>query len=104
LWQEEVSPAHRRVRRMGIPLTKACPECQEEMELITSDDVGEILVYECPECGYQEETRVEKEDTGVDDVQVLELPELSADDEAEGMLAETPEDEVEETVVPEDAE
>ena len=24
--------------------------------------VGEIVVYECPECGYQEETRVERED------------------------------------------
>jgi len=32
------------------------------MELITADDVGEVLVYECPECGSQEETRVESED------------------------------------------
>ncbi len=47
---------------MAIPLTKLCPECQEEMELITADDVGEIVVYECPECGYQEETRIENED------------------------------------------
>lgn len=46
---------------MAIPLTRTCPECQEEMELITTDDVGEILVYECPECGYQEETRVERD-------------------------------------------
>jgi len=47
---------------MAIPLTKLCPECQEDMELITADDVGEIVVYECPECGYQEETRIENED------------------------------------------
>lgn len=45
-----------------VPLTRTCPECQEDMELITADDVGEILVYECPECGYQEEIRVEHED------------------------------------------
>ena len=89
---------------MGIPLTKACPECQEEMELITSDDVGEILVYECPECGYQEETRVEKEDTEIDDVHFPELSEPSMDEEPEGMLAETSEDEAEETLVPDDAE
>jgi DNA-directed RNA polymerase subunit M/transcription elongation factor TFIIS len=53
---------------MAIPLTKICPECQQEMELITADDVGEILVYECPECGYQEETRVEREDEGLDEL------------------------------------
>jgi DNA-directed RNA polymerase subunit M/transcription elongation factor TFIIS len=47
---------------MAIPLTKPCPECQEEMELITADDVGEVVVYECPECGYQEETRVERDE------------------------------------------
>lgn len=39
------------------------------MELITADDVGEVLVYECPECGSQEETRIENDaeddDTGV---------------------------------------
>ncbi len=53
---------------MAIPLTKACPECQEEMELITADVVGEILVYECPECGYQAETRVESEEESDDAV------------------------------------
>lgn len=47
---------------MPIPLTKTCPECQEQMELVTADDVGEILVYECPECGYQDETRIETEE------------------------------------------
>jgi transcription elongation factor Elf1 len=47
--------------RAAIPLTRVCPECQEEMELITADDVGEVLVYECPECGSQEEMRIENE-------------------------------------------
>ncbi len=65
---------------MAIPLTKACPECQEEMELITADDVGEILVYECPECGYQEETRVEREDE-LDDVPSPGPADLPEDDE-----------------------
>jgi DNA-directed RNA polymerase subunit M/transcription elongation factor TFIIS len=89
---------------MGIPLTKACPECQEEMELITSDDVGEILVYECPECGYQEETRVESEDTGLDDAQLPEPSERAADEEAEGDLVEISEDEAEGGRVADDAE
>ena len=44
---------------MTIPLTRSCPECQGEMELLTSDDVGEVLVYECPDCGNQIESRVE---------------------------------------------
>ncbi len=61
---------------MSIPLTKSCSECQGEMELITADDVGEILIYECPECGHQEETRVEKVDTE-DDL-------LSSDQEGPG--------------------
>ena len=89
---------------MGIPLTKACPECQDEMELITSDEVGEILVYECPECGYQEETRVENEDAGFDDGQFPELTEPAAGEEADGSLAEVSEDEAEENLVPDDAE
>lgn len=53
---------HRDDVRAAIPLTRVCPECQEEMELITADDVGEVLVYECPECGSQEETRILNED------------------------------------------
>ena len=61
---------------MSIPLTKSCPECQAEMELITADDVGEIFIYECPECGHQDETRVEKVDTE-DDL-------LSSDQEGPG--------------------
>ncbi|HEV2357872.1 MAG TPA: hypothetical protein VGZ23_09725 [bacterium] len=52
---------HRDDARAAIPLTRVCPECQEDMELITADDVGEVLVYECPECGSQQELRIENE-------------------------------------------
>ena len=73
---------------MASPFTKICPECQEEMDLITADDVGEILVYECPECGYQEETRVASEDDDLDESQPVDVAELLADDEADDDLAE----------------
>ncbi len=59
----------------SVPLTRTCPECHEDMELITADDVGEILVYECPECGYQEEIRVEPDEASLsddDDVESLD--------------------------------
>jgi hypothetical protein len=75
---------------MAIPLTKACPECQEEMELITADDVGEILVYECPECGCQEETRIEQDDEALDG-QPAPFPADLPDDEGEADQVE-PED------------
>ena len=52
---------HRDEARAAIPLTRVCPECHEDMELITADDVGEVLVYECPECGSQHELRIENE-------------------------------------------
>ena len=64
-----------------IPLTRVCPECQEEMELITADDVGEVLVYECPECGSQEEIRIENETD--DDASILLGPDVWLDEEAE---------------------
>jgi len=70
---------------MSIPLTKPCPECQEEMELITADTVGEILVYECPECGYQEETRVETEEES-DDLPFPGPADLPEDDEEPDQL------------------
>ncbi|HXX38922.1 MAG TPA: zf-TFIIB domain-containing protein [bacterium] len=70
---------------METRFTKTCPECQEEMELITADDVGEVLVYECPECGYQEESRVERnESDDADAIQpedVLEFSDVAADEE-----------------------
>jgi rubredoxin len=66
----------------AIPLTRVCPECQEEMELITADDVGEVLVYECPECGSQEETRIES-DAEDDDAAPPLGPEAWVDDDVE---------------------
>lgn len=66
----------------AIPLTRVCPECQEEMELITADDVGEVLVYECPECGSQEETRIEN-DAEDDDAGSLLRPDAGPDEDAE---------------------
>lgn len=47
---------------MTIPVTKACPHCEGEMELLTADDTGEIAVYECPDCGSQVEHRVDQSD------------------------------------------
>ena len=32
------------------------------MELVTTDDAGEVVVYECPDCGYQVETPVEADE------------------------------------------
>jgi Zn ribbon nucleic-acid-binding protein len=72
---------------MPIPLTKTCPECEQEMELITSDVVGEVLVYECAECGYQEEIRVERdEDLDRDDLQSVGIMEALDEDDDEDEL------------------
>ncbi len=67
---------------MSIPFTKPCPECEQDMELVTADDVGEIVVYECPECGYQEETRIDREDDDLDEPQPLDAS-LALDDDAD---------------------
>lgn len=72
---------HRDDAQAAIPLTRVCPECQEEMELITTDEVGEVLVYECPECGSQEETRIESDDE--DDAGMLPGPDVWLDEETE---------------------
>jgi len=69
---------------MSIPFTKPCPECEEDMELVTADDVGEIVVYECPECGYQEETRIEREDDDLEEPQPLDVSALLDEDDADG--------------------
>jgi len=65
---------------MSIPFTKPCPECEEDMELVTADEVGEIVVYECPECGYQEETLIEREDDDLEEPQPLDVSLLLDDD------------------------
>ncbi|HKX17626.1 MAG TPA: zf-TFIIB domain-containing protein [bacterium] len=78
-----MSDRSRRDDTREIPLTRVCPECQEEMELITADDVGEVLVYECPECGSQEEIRIENESEDDETAPTLPGPDIWIDDEAE---------------------
>ncbi len=51
---------------MSIPMTRSCPQCEAEMELLTADDDGEIVVYECPDCGSQIETRVHEDEAEED--------------------------------------
>lgn len=62
---------------MPIPLTQTCPQCEADMELLTTADDGEVVVYECPDCGCQVEQRVE--DAEPDDDQ--DSPEPPPDDE-----------------------
>ncbi len=62
---------------MPIPLTQPCPQCEADMELLTTADDGDIVVYECPDCGCQVENEV-KDDVAEDD-QVSN--ELSSDDD-----------------------
>ncbi len=40
-------------------MNRPCPQCGAEMELLASDELGAVLVYECVDCGYQAEERVE---------------------------------------------
>lgn len=44
---------------MTVPFNRPCPQCGAEMELLASDDLGAVVVYECVECGYQVRERVE---------------------------------------------
>jgi uncharacterized metal-binding protein (TIGR02443 family) len=44
---------------MTVPFHRPCPECGADMELLASDELGAVLVYECVECGYQVKQRVE---------------------------------------------
>jgi DNA-directed RNA polymerase subunit RPC12/RpoP len=52
---------------MSIPMTRSCPQCEAEMELLTADDDGEIVVYECPDCGSQIEAAVHQDESEGDD-------------------------------------
>ena len=70
---------------MPIPLTRACPQCEGEMELLTTDDDGEVLLYECADCGYQVEMPAEGEEDALDDEEESE-PQLDADDDEPGAL------------------
>lgn len=58
---------------MSIPLTQTCPQCEADMELLTTADDGEVVVYECPDCGCQVENRVEDPEPD-DDQDSTELP------------------------------
>lgn len=51
---------------MPIPTTRACPHCEADMELLTADDDGEVVVYECPDCGSQVEAPVRDDESDVD--------------------------------------
>ena len=57
------------------------------MELLTADEGGEVVIYECPECGYQVETPVESEDDEHEDRQ-----EPEGEDEIPAELLEPEED------------
>ena len=47
-------------------MTVSCPQCEADMELLTTDDDGEIVVYECPDCGSQLEAPIQDGDLGDD--------------------------------------
>jgi len=57
------------------------------MELLTADEGGEVVIYECPECGYQIEAPVESEDEEPEDRQ-----EPEGEDEIPAELLEPEED------------
>jgi Zn ribbon nucleic-acid-binding protein len=72
---------------MAIPLTRACPQCEGEMELLTTDDDGEVLLYECADCGYQVEMPADGEEDSLDDEREPDelLPDAE-EDEPDGAL------------------
>ena len=59
---------------MSIPMTRSCPQCEAEMELLTADDDGEIVVYECPDCGSQIEAAVHPDESDGDDQESVAPP------------------------------
>ncbi len=67
---------------MSIPLTQPCPQCEGEMELVTADEAGETVVYECPDCGYQVESPVadDESENGHDAEDVLGPEPLDPDE------------------------
>ena len=67
------------MRPMSIPLTQTCPQCEADMELLTTDDDGEIVVYECADCGYQVENRIADDEQ--EDDQEPDAPPLDAEGE-----------------------
>ncbi len=72
------------------------------MELLASDESGAVLVYECVECGYQSEERVEnvleplaeeEADFQPEDEEEEELPEEEGEEELDESLWEEDEEE-----------
>lgn len=86
---------------MTVPFNRPCPECGAEMELLASDDVGAVLVYECVECGYQAKERVEDVLEPSEEDEVAVQPE---DDEEEEFPEEEEEDEFDESLWEEEEE
>jgi Zn ribbon nucleic-acid-binding protein len=76
---------------MSIPLTQICPQCDSDMELLTADDDGEIVLYECPDCGFQSEHRIDADERDRDERE--QERDAGAEDAA---LEGSPEDEGEE--------
>lgn len=76
---------------MTVPFNRPCPQCGAEMELLASDEVGAVLVYECVECGYQAKERVEdvlepeEDEVGLqpEDEEEEEFPEEEEEEEDE---------------------
>ncbi|GBD28147.1 hypothetical protein HRbin31_00160 [bacterium HR31] len=87
---------------MTVPFNRPCPQCGGEMELLASDELGAVVVYECAECGYQAKERVEEvlEPAEEDEVALQpeeeeeeEFPEEEEDEEFEDSLWEDEEEE-----------
>ncbi len=53
---------------MAVPLTRPCPVCGAEMELVIADEAGSVYVYECAECGFQTEEAPEEFEEGLEEV------------------------------------
>lgn len=89
---------------MTVPFNRPCPQCGAEMELLASDDLGAVVVYECVECGYQVRERVEdvveaEEDAAFqpeEEEEEEEFPEEDEEEEFDESFWEEEEDEEEE--------
>lgn len=84
---------------MTLPLTRPCPECGADMELLVSDDAGAVVLYECTECGFQTQEVVDEEFEEPTDEELdedLEDEELEEDEEEEELEEDWEEEEEEE--------
>ncbi len=66
---------------MTVPFQRPCPQCGAEMELLASDELGAVLVYECVECGYQAKERVEDVVEAAEEDEVAVQPEEEEEEE-----------------------